>query len=208
MCKAEGQRMFAARQSSGPSKRPSSFLNTLKTVPRLGKAPAALHLLQQDWAMGCELQVSHQKTWETSSGWTWAAAPRGHSMLQLCQNYILQWFFDLFIHLISNCHPWVNLNHSPQHSYPRVCLFDSQVVSSLRFQSSRTSIISKQKGKADLRKTVDTLQKLQNKIYGKKILQGEWEWELCLFNLERESHHLQMGEHILQGAVTRSSSGH
>lgn len=146
-----------------------------------------------------------QKTWETPSSWTWAAASRDHSMLQLCRNYIVQWPFDLFTYLISNWHLWVNLNHSPLHSHPRA---STQVVSSLRFQSSRTSIISKQKGKADLRKTADILQKLQNKIYGKKIVQGEWEWELCLLNLERECHHLQMGEQFLQGAVTRSSSRH
>lgn len=65
-------------------------------------------------------------------------------------------------------------------------------LSSCIFVKVSTSIISKQKGKADLRKTVDTLQKLQNKIYGKQIFEGEWE-QLCLFSLERECHHLQTG---------------
>lgn len=53
VCKAEGQRTFAARQSSGPSKRPSSFLNTLKTVPRLGKPlqPFTYSSRTEPWAV-------------------------------------------------------------------------------------------------------------------------------------------------------------
>lgn len=53
VCKAEGQRRFGARQSSGPSERAPSSLNSLRTVPRLQKPPAALHPLHHGlWTPG------------------------------------------------------------------------------------------------------------------------------------------------------------